>query len=271
MNRLADLTWEEVRARAAGDPTVVLPTGSLEQHGPHLPVKTDTLLVSAITEEAVRRVSAQVDVLLAPTVWMGLSTHHTAYFSLTLSFDTYQEVIAELLESLIRTGFHRLLVVNGHGGNTDPLHLTVTRVRDRHKVLVATADYWDLAREEFNRIRSSPVGGMGHACEFETSAVMHLEGALVRRDRIQAEYPPIIPGWFAIDMTKPGGRVKIGTRFEDITRRGVVGDPTLATPEKGQQFFEAAVTGLAELLVSFATWSIEDGVSAGAPDGSGLR
>ncbi len=260
MTRLADLTWEDVRARAAGNPVVVLPTGSLEQHGPHLPVKTDTLLVTAITEEAVRRASARVDVLLAPTVWMGLSTHHSGYFSLTLSFDAYQQVITELLESLIRTGFSRLLIINGHGGNTDPLHLTVTRVRDRHKVLVATADYWDLARDEFNTIRESPPGGMGHACEYETSAVMHLEGALVRTDRIQAEYPPAIPGWFAIDMTHPGGPVKIGTRFEDITRRGVVGDPTLATPEKGRRFFEAAVSRLEQLLISFATWSIEDGV-----------
>lgn len=270
MNRLADLTWEEVRAQAAGNPVVVLPTGSLEQHGPHLPVKTDTLLVSSITEEAVRRAGDRIDVLLAPTVWMGLSTHHSGYFSLTLSFDTYQQVITELLESLIRAGFRRLLVINGHGGNTDPLHLTVTRVRDRHKVLVATADYWDLARDEFNRIRESRSGGMGHACEYETSAVMHLEGGLVRTDRIQAEYPPVIPGWFSIDMTHPGGPVKIGTRFEDITRRGVVGDPTLATPDKGRRFFEAAVGRLEQLLIAFSTWSIEDGVSAGTSEARGL-
>ena len=261
MIHLSDLTWEEVRARATGNPVVVLPTGSIEQHGPHLPVKTDTLLVSSVTEAAVQRASARVDVLLAPTVWMGLSTHHSAYFSLTLSFDTYQQVITEILESLIRAGFRRLLVINGHGGNTDPLHLTVTRVRDRHKVLVATADYWDLARDEFNRIRESRSGGMGHACEFETSGVMHLEGALVRTDRIQAEYPPEIPGWYANDMTLPGGPVKIGLRFEDITRRGVVGDPTLATPDKGRRFVEAAVARLEQLIVSFGTWSIENGVS----------
>ncbi len=271
MIRLSDLTWEEVRARATGNPVVVLPTGSTEQHGPHLPVKTDTLLVSSITEEAVRRAAARVDVLLTPTVWMGLSTHHSGYFSLTLSFDTYQQVMTEMLESLVRAGFRRLLVINGHGGNTDPLHLTVTRVRDRHKVLVATADYWDLARDEFNRIRESRSGGMGHACEFETSAVMHLEGALVRTDLIQAEYPPEIPGWFAIDMTLPGGPVKIGTRFEDITRRGVVGDPTLATPDKGRRFVEAAVSRLEQLIVAFANWSIDDGVSAGPPVASGPR
>lgn len=262
MTHLADLTWEEIRSRAARDPVVVLPTGSLEQHGPHLPVKVDTRLVTAVTEEAVRRASARADVLLAPTVWMGLSTHHTGYFSLTLSFDTYQQVITELVESLIRTGFGRILVVNGHGGNTDPLHLTVTRVRDRHKVVIATADYWALAAQELNRIRESRPGGMGHACEFETSMIMHLEPGAVRADRIQAEYPPGIPGWFTIDMTTHGGSVKLGTRFEDITRRGVVGDPTLATPEKGRRFFEAVVTRLEELLVSFANWSIKDGVSS---------
>ncbi len=102
MTRLADLTWEEIRARATGDPVVVLPTGSIEQHGPHLPVKVDTLLVTSVCEEAVRRASDRVEVLLAPTVWMGLSTHHTAYFSLTLSIDTYQHVITELVEQPVR-------------------------------------------------------------------------------------------------------------------------------------------------------------------------
>lgn len=174
--------------------------------------------------------------LLAPTVWMGLSTHHTAYFALTLSFDTYIQVITDLLESLIRTGFRRLLIINGHGGNIDPLNLAVTKIRDRHQIVVATANYFWLARDALDRIRESGPGGMGHACEFETSCVMHLEPGAVRTDRIQAEYPPTIPGWFGLDMTKPGGPVKLGTRFEDITRRGVVGDPTLASAEKGRRF-----------------------------------
>jgi creatinine amidohydrolase len=256
MTRLADLTWEEIRARAAAGAAVVLPTGSVEQHGPHLPVKTDTLLVTSVCEEAVRRAGSRVDVLLAPTVWMGLSTHHTGFFSLTLSFDIYQQVLTELAESLIRTGFRRILIINGHGGNTDPLHLTVTRVRDRHKVVVATADYWDVARDDLDRIRESKAGGMGHACEFETSMVMRLDPEAVRGDRIQAEYPPGIPGWFTIDMTRPGGPVKLGTRFEDLTRRGVVGDPTLATPDKGRRFFDAAVSRLEQLLLSFASWTI---------------
>ncbi|MDR7481043.1 MAG: creatininase family protein [Armatimonadota bacterium] len=264
---LAELTWEEVRGAAARDAVIVLPTGSIEQHGPHLPVKTDTLLVTAVTAEAVRRAAARVPVYLAPTLWLGLSTHHAAFFSLTVTFDTYQRVLVELAESLIRVGFQRLLFVNGHGGNSDPLRLAVTRLRDRHRVLVATVDYWDVARDEFDRIRDSGPGGMGHACEWETSGVWHLEPHLVRRDRIAAEYPPTIPGWFAIDMTMPGGPVKVGTRFEDLTRRGVVGDPTLASPEKGRRFFEAAVERLTELLVSFADWQLIAGLGARAGSG----
>ncbi len=263
MADLAELTWEEIRAAAARDPVVVLPTGSMEQHGPHLPIKVDTVLVSAVTAEAVRRASSRIGVLLGPTVWMGLSTHHAAFFSMTLSFETYVQVITELLESLIGAGFRRLLVINGHGGNIDPLNLVVTKVRDRHKVLVATVNYFSAASEELDRIRESGMGGMGHACEFETSCIMHLDPTAVRTDRIRAEYPPGIPGWFEIDMTKPGGPVKLGTRFEDITRHGVVGDPTLASSEKGRRFFEAVVGRLEELMVSYATWSIEDGIRLG--------
>jgi creatinine amidohydrolase len=265
---LDDLTWEEVRGAAARDAVVVVPTGSVEQHGPHLPVKTDTLLVTAVTVEAVRRAAARAPVYVTPTLWTGLSTHHAAFFSLTLTFDTYQLVLNELAESLIRAGFQRLLFVNGHGGNIDALRLAVTRTRDRHRVLAATVNYWDVAREAFDRIRESGPGGMGHACEWETSGVWHLEPHAVRRDRIAAELPPGVPGWFSIDMTMPGGPVKVGTRFEDLTRRGVVGDPTLASPEKGRRFFEAAVERLAELLVSFAGWRLIAGLRVpGEPAG----
>lgn len=266
--QLADLTWQEVRGAAARDAVVVLPTGSIEQHGPHLPVKTDTLLVTAIAAEAVRRAAARVSVYLAPTLWLGLSTHHAAFFSLTVTFDTYQQVLLELAESLVRVGFQRLLFVNGHGGNSDALRLVVTRLRDRHRVLVATVNYWDVARDAFDGIRDSGPGGLGHACEWETSGVWHLEPQLVRLDRVAAEYPPGVPGWVTIDMTKPGGPVKVGTRFEDLTQSGVVGDPTRASPEKGRRFFEAAVARLTDLLVSFAHWQLIAGLRAPveAPD-----
>lgn len=253
---LSELTWQEIRARAEAGSAVVLPTGSLEQHGPHLPVKVDTTLVTAVTAEAVRRASTVVPVLLAPTVWMGLSTHHTKYFALTLSFDTYQQVLVELLESFIRTGFRRLLIVNGHGGNIDPVNMVVTKVRDRHSALVAAVSYWAAAAEAIDRIRESGPGGTGHACEFETSCMMHLEPRAVRTDRIRAEYPPEIPGWVRFDMTH-GAPVKVGTRFEDITRDGVVGDPTLASADKGRRFFDAVVERLEELLRSFAAWDID--------------
>jgi creatinine amidohydrolase len=262
--RLEDLTWEEIRDRARAGAIAVVPTGSMEQHGAHLPVRVDTTLVSAVVRAAAERAADRVQVVLAPPLWLGLSTHHSAFFSLTVSFDTYQQVITELAESFIRAGFERILIVNGHGGNSDALRVTVSRIRDRHRVLVAMTDYWSVAQQAIDQIRESGRGGTGHACEFETSCMMYLDPHAVRTDRVRAEYPPQLAEWASFDLTD-GGPVKVGVRFEDITQSGVVGDPTLATPEKGRLFVDAVVERLAQLLGAVATWDIRDRLHARAP------
>jgi len=254
--RLHDLTWEDAQRLARPGTIAVIPTGSTEQHGRHLPVEVDSRLVSEVAARAAAIAGEQIDVVLAPVVAYGASHHHIEFAgTMSLSLPTYINVLGELAESLIVNHFSHVLFLNGHGGNTDPIHIAVRMTRDKYPdAVVAGADYWSIARDEINRLRKSPPGGVAHGCEFEAAMMMHLRPESVRREKIIKHIPEWATDNIVLDLTRGGG-VAWGHHMVDITTTGVMGDPTLATPEHGQEFF-AAVTGrVAAFLVDFSRWT----------------
>ncbi len=174
---LSEMTWPDVAALSRDIP-VVLPVAALEQHGRHLPLITDSLLLG----EVVRRVAATVGdrVLFAPLQWLGNSDHHLD-FPGTLSAPprVYLDLLSGVLENLIGHGFRRLVMLNGHGGNSVPIQQVVFEVRQRHRgrddLLLLGATYWGLGARpravdpQFRQER------MEHACEWETSMMLRLD------------------------------------------------------------------------------------------------
>lgn len=235
---------------------VVVPVGSVEQHGLHLPVQTDTWIVSEIAERAVKKVSETTLVLLGPTIVIGCSKHHMEFpGSLTLSEETFVRAVTEVGLSIAHHGFRRIFFLNGHGGNEAPLQLVVNGIRHQTggKVLCATAAYWRFIREEVQEIRRSEMGGISHAGEFETSAILALDASLVEMPKAKKFLPNwsngyFMPGWYV--PTKAG----LGFHLKDITQTGVVGDPTVATKESGEKFLEVATIAAAEFIEAFASW-----------------
>ena len=143
------------------------------------------------------------------------------------------------------------MLVNGHGGNVGALDVVASRLRSdfgaRHVVYL---DEWALAREEFAELRESPPGGAAHACEYETSLYLHLRPEAVAEDRAVREMPtPLVTG-AVLDLFAQGPYA--AALSYDLSESGVIGDPTLATAEKGAQLFEAAVENLARLLEEVA-------------------
>ena len=252
-----DATSLEIRAWASKDAVALVPTGSCEQHGPHLPVEVDTRLIGEICRLAVERVEPDTLVALAPTLWLGCSPHHLPWFAMTVDAKTYQSMIVQIGRSLITAGFRRILFINGHGGNEIPLALAVDEIRDGAEVLVGRAGAHGLARDRVQAIRESQPGGIAHAGERETSMMMALRPGSVREDRIVKNVPKWKRPWFGVDF--PGhGPLHVGYKWPEVTEHGHLGDPTLATEEKGQAFVEAAVNGVAELLVEFARWDRQE-------------
>lgn len=147
-----ELTAEELRARAANDAVVVLPVASMEQHGPHLPVGVDTILCGGVCKLAAERAD-DVDVVVAPTLWCGMAEHHMA-FGGTFTFDipTYRAVLLALLKSLERHGFHRVVIVNGHGGNIAALAAFLPDFARETSLRILAVNYPDFAAKAVEAI-----------------------------------------------------------------------------------------------------------------------
>ncbi|MEI5666949.1 creatininase family protein [Bosea sp. CCNWLW174] len=238
-----DLTAEELREKAARDAVVVLPVASMEQHGPHLPVGVDTILCGGVCKLAAER-AGDVEVVVAPTLWCGMAEHHMA-FGGTFTFDipTYRAVLLALLKSLERHGFHRVVIVNGHGGNIAALGAFLPDFARETSLSIRATTYFLLAQEAIAPFMDDQISVL-HACEVETSMMMVLAPETVRQERLPEAYGMLDADLTA--LTRPTvGQYK---PFREMTDTGVIGDARRATAAKGQAFLDASADALAKLL-----------------------
>lgn len=243
-------TYEEVRETAERDGSVlVLPVGSIEQHGHHLPVGTDTILVSAVADLAADRVADSVPLVVAPPVWTGYSPHHMPFGgTITLSHDTFQDVLVETVDSALENGFDAVLLLNGHGGNASIVSSTTSVVGTDHPDVEALGlTYFTLAESFIDDIRDSDVGGMAHGGEFETSLMLHLRPDLVRRDRLEGTYMDEPYEHGGKDLLE-GGPLSVYRPFDEYTESGAIGDPALASAEKGAEIYERLGDEMEDIL-----------------------
>jgi creatinine amidohydrolase len=234
----AELTAPEIRDLPRDSTLVIAPIAAMEQHGPHLPVSTDTILAGGVAEGVNRLLGNQV--LVLPVLWLGASDHHLPRGgTLTCPLPTYEQVLVDLLTPLLRDGFRRFLILNGHGGNIDPLRVALRRLDvDFPRAILTGAAYWDLADDELAGLCRGARKEMGHACEIETSMVMHLRPDLVRLDRIKDDPDNAPTGLRGLSWPRDFGR---------RTDHGVVGYPESADGERGRLMLEAAVGKVAEV------------------------
>jgi creatinine amidohydrolase len=247
----AGRTAPEVRALAAEPGSVlVVPVGSVEQHGHHLPVATDTILVDAVVDEAADRATdAGVPLLVTPPLWTGYSPHHLPFGgTLTLAFEDLLAVLEAVAESGLENGFDAILLVNGHGGNKPPVASAVTTIGEAHPDAESLGlTYFDLAEPFGDEIRDSDVGGMAHGGEFETSLMLHIAPDLVREDRMEATYMDEPYDLGGKDLLV-GGPLSVYRPFDDYSESGAIGDPALASAEKGAELLDRLGDALADLL-----------------------
>jgi len=186
----AEMTREELRA-IAPHTLVVLPIGATEQHGPHLPAGTDYFTVDYLALEAAKRVSSQIPVVVAPALPFGSSDHHFVFGgTLSLATETYYRVLRELTHSLVKDGFTRIFLLNGHGGNHELAQLAARDVALHEPVRVAAGSYWTIAWDALVE-KGAHLGCRlpGHAGAFETSLMLAIHPELVRAERPHREGP----------------------------------------------------------------------------------
>lgn len=249
---MAEVEWSrmkayEVKERQAADAIVIVPVGSFEQHGPHLPVQVDTLLASEVARRTGVKISADQPVIVTPTVWCGLAEHHMSFGgTITLDFDTFQSVLRCICHSLIRQGFRKILLLNGHGGNITALSVITDTLSREFNLSIATTTYWVPSREAFAKVLEHQTS-IGHACEAETSMLLALTPELVD---VEAANTVEAPAGGLFDQ----GGVHVWRSTSYWTPTGVIGAPHAATAEKGEALLEAAATAIAQRLAAGDIW-----------------
>ena len=245
-----ELTWPEVNEAVEARKVVLLPIGSTEQHGRHLPLDVDNFLARSVCLEAASR--APRELLVMPTIPYGYNEHALDFpGTIDVRYDHFISYCLDVVKSVAHAGFNRIILVDGHGSNEHLCEFVARRATLETDALVASTMWTNLAVEAFERVRESDWGGAAHACELETSAYLHLYPSRVQMDEAEDHYGGAAgqPGsrFLSVDLTKGQGPVKLVRWTSASTPNGVSGAPTLATPEKGR----AVIEGAAENLLAF--------------------
>lgn len=224
------------------DPVVIVPTGSVEQHGPHCPPDVD-ISIPFILAARTARLLDDFPVIVAPPLWSGFA-HYNKGFPGTISLrsETYLGLLVDVCSSIHENGFHRIVILNGHGGNAAPNRLARDCLAERDVFAVALS-WWQLVEKEMLAWSSSDAGEVGHGGEWETSVQLYLRGHLVARDRMNAD---VHENPFSPDLRAFAGFSE--RRRDTRDRTGTMGDALAATAEKGGRVFSLAVDRLARLV-----------------------
>jgi creatinine amidohydrolase len=195
-----------------------------------------------------------------PPPWYGFSAHHMRFAgSITLRAETLMAVAEDVVGSLVKHGFRRFVIVNGHGGNGGVIDLIASTLGYKHygEARIAALTYFHLASGAIAALRRSGTGGMGHACEFETAMVQHIRPDLEKMELAATTYPDTGSQYLTTELLG-ASRVRTFLDFADLSEAGVLGDPSLADAEAGAKFFEAVVGELVAFIDDFRGWAIPE-------------
>ncbi|MEM7122663.1 MAG: creatininase family protein [Pseudomonadota bacterium] len=257
-HRWAELATTDFAALDAARTIALLPVGAIEQHGPHLPLGTDSMIADGIVTAALEAVDDSVNVLALPTQAVGDSLEH-ADFAGTLSQQA-ETLIASWIElgrSVYAAGLRKMMIFNAHGGQPQVVDIVAKRLRVELGMVVGRVTYFSFGCPE-GLIAPDELAYGIHGGDVETSIMLHLHPDLVRHEAV-TDFPNRMRG-LASSMRRMGhgGRTGIGWKAQDINPQGAVGDATAATAEKGRALVEHFAGELALRLADMADYEITD-------------
>src|SRR5437588_6533385 len=239
VRRLVEMTRSEAN-EAAPESLLVVPLGATEQHGPHLPVGTDSMLVEAVAERVVLALRDSVPVVLAPTLPVGTSTHHIPFGgTLSMTSLSLYGVLMDIGRSAASGGFRRMFYLNGHGGNSELAQVAARDLGLELPIAVGAGSWWAMAYDALIEAASPTIRTIpGHAGAFETAAMMAMAGHLVREQRPVRQGQPAESPPFRSDY-----RTEIHDSWQAVD--GFTDNPADATAELGCRFLSVAVPKVA--------------------------
>lgn len=260
--RFSDLSYPQINQLT--DKVIVLPIAAIEQHGPHLGVSTDTDLVTWIAQKAEQNLKD--DILLCPTLAYGSSHHHLSFGgTISLTASTYTLVIVELVESMLKSGFRKIVLLNGHGGNVTPVKQALTVLGNKYDTElspnIALVTYWETAGKVFAGEAPMESPALSHACEYETSMMLHIFPEKVWMEKAERPVRPESNGYIPWEDDEAYRGVTLFKQTQFISSNGSSGEPQLATAAKGKHLLENAAASVTGFLRAFKNWPLSKDLS----------
>lgn len=253
---LAHMTSPEVAALDKQHGVVVLPIGAIEQHGPHLPLITDTLIATHALDATLAQLPEEVPVWALPPQSYGKSNEHINFAgTMTLSAETLTAVLQDIAASVARAGFRRLAFLNGHGGNVGLLNMVARDIRVATGLMVFCLHGIQYGKPPFEMSEQEWRFGL-HAGETETSLILAMAPELVKMELAPTSYPDFPEADTDLFFF---GSASVAWLADDWSETGVFGDGTLGTAEKGDALLQAAITNLTKLLTLISRFEVARG------------
>jgi creatinine amidohydrolase len=254
-NIFAKMKWPEINQGVTENRVVIIPAGTLEDHGLHMPVDTDVV----IAEEICKRITSEMseETILFPPIIHGYSPHHIdGPGVITIRWDTYIDSVTQILSSLGYHGFRKILIVNGHGSNQPVLDIATRQANVQNPDMqCAFTSWWQLAEVQKTVRAFRESKWTGHACELETSAYLAIDPTNVELRLAREDFNPYLTKHFWSDLTmqKPedevyANQISLKEYWSTLCESGTMGDPTSSTAEKGELILQSAVLELHEVV-----------------------
>lgn len=246
---LGRLSWTEVAEAMAKNPVILLPIGTVEQHGPHLPVNADNMVAEYVSVRAAERTNA----LIAPAINYGCSAaFHKFAGTISIRQETLIAMIRDVCRALIAHGFQRIVFVNNHGGNEPACEQVARELKAEHGIVIGSVYPWKIGYLLMRDAYEDPDTAYGHGAEPETSAMMAMFPEDVVQERMESgSYRPFSGwrprGYNIVDVPGQSAKGTVYLDADEVSPNGVTGDPSVASVEHGEVWIERVV----EFTVAF--------------------
>lgn len=248
------LSWTEIQAMPDKENVVLIqPVGAIEQHGPHLPLVVDAAIGVAVLGKALEKLDSSIPAYALPTLYYGKSNEHWHFpGTITISAQTLLATLTEVAESVYRAGFRKLVLMNSHGGQPQIMEIAARDLHIKYEdFLVFPLFTWRVPNIA-SELLSPKEKQLGiHAGDAETSLMLSILPAQVKMELAVAEYPSGLPEDSLLSME---GKLPFAWAMRDLSHTGILGDPTVATKEKGDRILESVADGWVRVINDIYTF-----------------